>query len=768
MKSDFFKKYTLLFLCLFLIISASRYYFVETSIIQPQSGFSLNKIMPWRFIVILIINSAVFLALFRMRYAIFSIIFYILQSLYLLTHYIYYTYFKKIFIVEQFISQFSEGIEILRHGAVPFNAKHLLIFVDAPFLILLIINYSALNYKIKNNPKSINFLKNAVIIVLSCALLFASDIRSNKVCGLFTNDAARLLAVATGRTGDDNLNYATTVVINNKMEYPLQNIICIQVESLDADVVNYKYKGKYITPFLRQLSRESIYYPYMISYQGRGCTSDTEFVVLNSLKPQGTIPLYKFMPRSFPNSLLHRLARFNYETKAFHNNEGSFFNRDSTFIKMGFQQFYDLKTMHLKEEGWGASDADVFGFIKNKLKMQAKPFLYYIITMSSHEPFYYAGKYFHNQEYDDIDKSIVKGYFNSLSYVDRCLEELVTYVKGNFPNTYIFIFGDHSSILGSRFLFKNFYVPLFIITPDNKRYIEARQVVSTLDLAPTILSASQISFSINSEGVNLLDYPLKKHTVMFANISLFSKFRELNPDDYAFQDLKDNPLPPRYIAHVGGSADDKIITNSQQAIRDSLNAGFYLIELDFEWTNDNQIVLIHDWDATVKKLFNKEPGVYSLKEFKEFRAIDDIRQLSLPDLAVWVRQCPHLRIVTDVKRNNIEALYYISQEYRDIQGQFIPQIYEFNEYDTVRQLGYQDIILTLYRSNYSDDDILKFVRSHRLFALTMPVIRARSSLTKKLNQLGVFVYAHTVNSLELENELSESGVNGFYTDFLKP
>ena len=40
------------------------------------------------------------------------------------------------------------------------------------------------------------------------------------------------------------------------------------------------------------------------------------------------------------------------------------------------------------------------------------------------------------------------------------------------------------------------------------------------------------------------------------------------------------------------------------------------------------------------------------------------------------------------------------------------------------------------------------------------------SLPQELRKRGVFVYAHTVNSLDVWRELRDVGVSGIYTDFL--
>jgi len=142
--------------------------------------------------------------------------------------------------------------------------------------------------------------------------------------------------------------------------------------------------------------------------------------------------------------------------------------------------------------------------------------------------------------------------------------------------------------------------------------------------------------------------------------------------------------------------------------------------------------------------------------------------MTLAPLADWLRKALKVRVVSDIKRDNIKGLQRIGQQCGEIRGQIIPQAYHFKEYDQSSRLGYMDIILTLYASNYTDFEVVEFAKTHRLFAVTMPVKRARTGLPTALKQLGIFVYAHTVNDPALEQELPEHGVDGFYTDSLTP
>jgi len=232
---------------------------------------------------------------------------------------------------------------------------------------------------------------------------------------------------------------------------------------------------------------------------------------------------------------------------------------------------------------------------------------------------------------------------------------------------------------------------------------------------------------------------------------------------------------PFSIIHAGGFIKGISYTNSFQAFENSLSSGFNFIEVDLIWTSDRQLVLLHDWEETVTRLFHVEPKIYSLEDFNSFTMIEGLKQFNLEDLTFWLVKHPDAFIITDIKWDNVYALAYIAQHYPDIKNQVIPQIYYFEEYDKVRSLGYKNIIFTLVKSDwsdgktpakslYSDEEILRFVKKYPVLAMAISKERAITGLFQKLNSIGVFVYVYVVNQIEEMRELINKGVNGFYTD----
>ena len=144
--------------------------------------------------------------------------------------------------------------------------------------------------------------------------------------------------------------------------------------------------------------------------------------------------------------------------------------------------------------------------------------------------------------------------------------------------------------------------------------------------------------------------------------------------------------------------------------------------------------------------------------------------LSLADLLSWLREHPGCRIVTDVKEeDNVAVLRQLKEEAGEQAAAFIPQIYLPGDYEAVQALGFADIILTFYRMGAVDALFLQlFLKSHSLWAVTLPFERLESTLLQGLSAAGVAVYAHTVNALSDYESWQDAGLYGIYTDYFRP
>jgi len=346
---------------------------------------------------------------------------------------------------------------------------------------------------------------------------------------------------------EDLLNFGPLISLDNKSKIDGKNKIFIfQIEALESSIVNTKYENKYIMPFLNGLTKSSIYFPFCLSYHKGGNTSDAEFSIINSVEPLNDYPAIKLGQKAYENSFVKKLKNIGYDTHVFHGNAGYFFDRQAAFPKAGFNIFHDINSMKLKQVTWGACDEDVYNYMLKTLENQKEPFIYYIISMSSHEPYNLINPIFFDKSFEQIDDVRTKNYFNSFRYVDKTLEYAVNKILQKYPDSLILIFGDHSSAIRNSKYYKNSraitpskksleFVPLFIISKDLPPHIERQKAVSFLDIAPTILYLIKNKIEIKTYGENLMDYNNLNNKIFFKDES-FSRKELFN---LIFNSLKD-------------------------------------------------------------------------------------------------------------------------------------------------------------------------------------------------------------------------------------
>lgn len=236
--------------------------------------------------------------------------------------------------------------------------------------------------------------------------------------------------------------------------------------------------------------------------------------------------------------------------------------------------------------------------------------------------------------------------------------------------------------------------------------------------------------------------------------------------------FKTNQFLVKRIAHAGGGIDGKTYTNSIDALDNSIKEGFSYFEIDFIFTEDEQLVCLHDWNTNFEKIFGfKAEERLTLNEFKQLVSEKSkFHVCTFQELVDWMEKNPDSYLVTDIKEENIKALKIISNSIPDFEKRVIPQIYHPEEFNKVKRMGYDQIIWTLYRYNGANEDVLSAIKQFNgSFAITMPKGRARSSLPTQLANLNIPTYTHTVNSIEEQYEfVKKYNITEIYTDFLGP
>ncbi len=508
------------FICLvvFLILNAAKVDIIDRLVASSQCELPAAA-LSFKFFVYISLLVFIYLAALRLGNSFVLVFLYAAQGAYLFVHLVYFFYFRTHFHIH-LVLQFFEGLSLARHGSVPVDIRYLIILMDLPFWCVLVFYRRRLRALLVANSKKVRLwmVSSLAAFILSAGASFwiyrVPQLLDDPLlpeapiiarCGLLVNDLAALFSYPGAASAIRGIDYGAEREFPGRPAGSPSNIICVQVESLDANAVDLAYNGRQVMPFLHALSSTCLYYPSIAYLSGPGATSGTEFAVLNGAAPPDRFPVSQLKSYDFPNALPKVLARAGYAAQAFHNNLGSFYGRDSSFVRMGFQKFNDVIAMGLPSRGWGASDGDVMAYVKRRLAPGTpEPFFYYIITMSSHYPFKSARGYYRNSHYDGMGDTLVEDYLNAMSYVDEVLKDLVLFVRDRVPNTSIFIYGDHiaHSLYGRLFDIDR-GVPLFIVGPEGESSRRGEEGFSLLDVHPTILAATGISARIRTRGRDL-------------------------------------------------------------------------------------------------------------------------------------------------------------------------------------------------------------------------------------------------------------------------
>ena len=226
---------------------------------------------------------------------------------------------------------------------------------------------------------------------------------------------------------------------------------------------------------------------------------------------------------------------------------------------------------------------------------------------------------------------------------------------------------------------------------------------------------------------------------------------------------------PTLIAHAGGAVYGYRYTNSKEALDTAYAAGHRFIELDFQPTLDGEIVLIHDWDSMAVRLLGSD-GQRTKEAFLSSETFSDLTLLDLSGLLKWMDGHPEASIVTDIKGDNLETLKRIREMAGEKADRFIPQIYSYDQFDSAAALGYERIILTVYRMEVEPETLGSFVKEKRPWAVTMPQERLTEELLTAIRTAcpETAVYCHTVNDLSFYETWEPLGLTGLYTDYFVP
>lgn len=351
-----------------------------------------------------------------------------------------------------------------------------------------------------------------------------------------------------------------------------KNLVFVVCESLNDWAINEEF-----TPTLYKMAKEGIYGTNYYSPVFTNSTVDAEYILNTGMVSSidyGNIA-YVFNKNHYPLSMANLFKNKGYNTLAFHNNNGDFYNRFDYYDILGYEKFYDSVDLEIKiPDNYGYDwplDSELFEKTSEILINNYKDsnFLSYIMTVATHTPYddnriELKDNFEYVKEHLDCN-SEVQYYFAAAMDLDKGISEMLeAFKKANILNDTVFVFvGDHYGYGMYHDLMweydtedkgdfhKIHQVPMIIWSSNMEESKEMNQLISNFEIYPTICNMFGLDYNPTyCFGNDIFDY--QENTILFGERNYWQDSKILFERGTIIE--KDDDVADNYI----NSKNDKI------------------------------------------------------------------------------------------------------------------------------------------------------------------------------------------------------------------
>ena len=309
------------------------------------------------------------------------------------------------------------------------------------------------------------------------------------------------------------------------------NIVLVQCESYSMYKSSMSGNPLNTTPFFDSLSRSGIFFEHC--FTPHFSTARALFAILSGIPDA---QLFKFSSRNPEAVKQHTIVDnfTDYEKHYFLGGDAEFGNFEGLLNNIDGLQMHTGKRENVPEVNvWGISDKALFLEANEVFRKKDKPFFAYIQTSGNHRP------YDRTMAVTDTDfvkmkvsEDELKKYgfesldeYNAFRYADYCFRKFIEAAQKEkyFHNTIFIFVGDHGVAGNAEAIYPpvwtdqrltDEHVPLLFYAPDLLTPQRRKEVVSQIDILPTIAGMLHQSYVNTTLGRDLLD-PVKKNNYAF-------------------------------------------------------------------------------------------------------------------------------------------------------------------------------------------------------------------------------------------------------------
>ncbi len=309
------------------------------------------------------------------------------------------------------------------------------------------------------------------------------------------------------------------------------NIILVQCESFSMYKSSMSGNPLNTTPFFDSLCKEGIFFDRC--FTPHFSTARALFAILSGIPDA---QLFKFSSRNPLAVKQHTIINSleGYEKHYFLGGSPEFNNFEGLLDNITDLQMHTGDSFNIpKVNVWGISDKDLFLQANKLFRDKNKPFFAYIQTSGNHRPYNKTippGDTDFVREFVPADELKKYGFesldeFNCFRYSDYCFRKFIEAAREEayFHNTLFVFVGDHGLAGDASAMYPNVWteerltdehVPLLFYGPDLLAPQKRDEVVSQIDILPTIAGMLHEPYVNTTLGRDLLD-PAKKNNYAF-------------------------------------------------------------------------------------------------------------------------------------------------------------------------------------------------------------------------------------------------------------
>jgi phosphoglycerol transferase MdoB-like AlkP superfamily enzyme len=297
---------------------------------------------------------------------------------------------------------------------------------------------------------------------------------------------------------DEDSALETISTIEDETPEVKPNIIFIQLESFfDLNLLSDVSFSENPTPYYSYLKENYSWGKLSVPSLGAG-TANTEFEVISQMDLDffgtGEYPYKTVLKKECPETVVRDLKELGYTAYALHNNNATFYDRNSVFATLGFDEFTTkeyISNYTTTPRNW-MKDQYLLPEIQKDLENTEGQDFIYTITVQTHGS--YPTDYDPDNKikvlYSDMDSDAlinqVEYYANQMSETDDFIQSLCEYLDDFDEPTVVVMYGDHMPSLNIDTnelmfgdLFETEYVMYSNFDMEKKRQdVEAYQLAS--------------------------------------------------------------------------------------------------------------------------------------------------------------------------------------------------------------------------------------------------------------------------------------------------